>query len=56
MPSFCSLTSQGDPRTFRRAELAHTYLRLCALLEFSQSRLFQPCFFGQFQLSFPAQA
>jgi hypothetical protein len=25
-----------------------------ALLEFSQARLFQPCFFGQFQLSFPA--
>jgi hypothetical protein len=28
---------------------------LYALLEFSQARLFQPCFFGQFQLSFPAQ-
>ena len=28
---------------------------LCALLEFSQSWLFQPCVFGQFQLSFLAQ-
>ena len=28
---------------------------LCALLEFSQSRLCQPCFFGQFQLSLPAK-
>ena len=50
--AFRSLTSQGDPRTLRRAELAHRYLSLCALLEFSQSRLFQPCFFGQFQPSF----
>jgi hypothetical protein len=31
------------------------YRFLCALLEFSQPRLFQPWFFGQFQLSLPAQ-
>ena len=54
MPFLSFLTSQGDPRTFRRVEVAHRRLGLYALLEFSLSRLSQPCFFGQFQLSYPA--
>jgi hypothetical protein len=31
------------------------YNSVIALLEFPQARLFNRCFFGQFQLSFPAQ-
>jgi hypothetical protein len=34
---------------------AQVYGVLCALLEFSQPRFYNRGFFGQFQLSFPAQ-
>ena len=53
MPSvFARYTSRSDPSGLGRVELAQ---KKRALLEFSQSRLNQPCFFGQFQLSFPAK-
>jgi hypothetical protein len=54
--AFRSLTSQGDPRTFRRTELAHRCIGSCAPFWNSlRHGCYQPWFFGQFQLSFPAQ-
>ena len=53
--AFLLLTSRSDPRRLRRVELAHRVARPCAPFWNSLSHGWrQLCFFGQFQLSYPA--
>src|SRR5262245_24037437 len=53
--AFRSWTSRGDPRAFRRAELAHSQSNAVRPSGILSGTVVPTVLFGQFQLSFPAQ-